>query len=366
MALSCTIIFTEVAYGAVGQILNDSFFQNPAELNTVHQLQLVGGNLFIVPNFHFTGTSYGAQGQATSKVNDSLPYLLTAYRFTDKLVLGLNINPDDYGHLNWPIGSIVENASTTTNVLYYRAGLQSSYQFTDKIAIGIGLNIENNKSLEINYVVPGLGNQMNNVSQINFTADFGIYYTINSKNFITMAVYSPVNKFGYGTSTLNTTENNNLSMLITDATVAYIGLEQLINDQWFMEEKIYWSNWSIQKNVYFLNTTTGSFVTPANWRDVLSFQIFSRYAVIEKLALLAAIIYETNPVPTINNQIGYPLSGSGSISLGLDINVSHEFSTQLIYGYGGFIPKAQINNLNSFGQISATFQAFVLQATYKS
>ena len=91
VAMSSIMICTEVSYGAVGQILNDSFFQNPAELNTIRHLQLVGANLFIVPNFHFTGTSYRAQGQATSKVNDSLPYLLTAYRFNDKLVLGLNI-----------------------------------------------------------------------------------------------------------------------------------------------------------------------------------------------------------------------------------------------------------------------------------
>lgn len=90
----------------------------------------------------------------------------------------------------------------------------------------------------------------------------------------------------------------------------YVGLQHLLNDKWSLGEKIYWSGWSIQKNLYFKNTATRSFIVPTNWKDVWSYQITTRYAITEKMALLGSVIYETNPNPTPTNSIGYPLAAS--------------------------------------------------------
>lgn len=351
---------------AVSQILNDSFFQNPAELQVVNNTQAIIGNVFINPNVKFKGSSYGISGNANSNVIDYLPYLLSAYRFNDKLVFGFNAIPSVYGHLNWPVDSFVSQSSTLTKLLYYRFGFQSSYQITENLAVGMGFNIEDNGQYQLNFVVPGLGNQVNSVTGLNYTGDFGLYYKIDPKNYLTVAGYTQVDTYGYGSSSASGIVNNNLSLNITEAPVIYVGLEHFANDLWFIEGKVYWSGWHIQKNINFTNTSTGTYVVPTNWRDVWSFQATTRYAIKERLALLASIIYETNPVPLATNAIGYPLAASGSLSGGVDVALRKDLSVQAIYSYGAFLPNSPINNANSIGTINAHFQAGVLQFVYKT
>ncbi|WP_028389544.1 OmpP1/FadL family transporter [Legionella fairfieldensis] len=356
---------TKSACGAVDQLLNNNFFQNPAELNLIKQRQLIIGNVFIAPALKFTGTTVSGSGIVRSKVNDSLPYLLTAYRFTDRFVIGLNITPSGYGHLDWPVDSIVAAQSTITRLFYYRIGAQSSYQLTDNLAIGGGFNLHYNKREELDFVILNKGNQINKVNGINYSGDVGLYYKLTPRNYLTMMIYTPVNTFGYGTSSLGPTTVNNFALNIREAAVAAIGLQHPINNKWFLEEKIYWSGWSIEKEINFINTTTGNTTIPAKWRDTWSFQGITRYVTTDNTALLGAIIYETNAAPISTNAIGYPLAAFGSISAGLDLTLKKALSTQLVYSYGRFLPKAKIANALSYGSISAKTQAGVLQFTYK-
>lgn len=295
-------LFAQGSYSAAGQPLNDNFFQNPAELSLINQIQLIGGNVLITPALSFTGTTPLGSGSVHSKVNNSLPYLLTACRFTDKFVLGINATPSAYAHLNWTNGSIVAESSTLTNVLYYRIGAQTSYQVTNKLALGVGINLHDNRLLELDFVVPNMGNQINKARGLNHSFDVGFFYKINPQHSLTLAAYTPVNTLGHGTSSLGNTTVNNLSLSVVEAAVAFIGLQNVMNEKWFVEEKLYWTGWSIEKNVVFINTTTGSSLSPAHWKDVWSFQISTRYAILDKVALLGSAIYETNPVPIFVKQ----------------------------------------------------------------
>ncbi|WP_347252206.1 outer membrane protein transport protein [Legionella sp.] len=357
--------FERKVYGAVDQILNSNFFQNPAELSQIKQIKLFGGNVFIMPKLKFTGTTSLGSGSAKSKVHDSLPYLLTAYRFTDRFVLGINITPSVYGHINWPINSIVAEKSTLTHFLYYRGSIQSSYQFTDKLALGAGFNLEYNKLGELDFVVPYMGNQINKVKGTNYTGDLGLFYKINSHNYLTMAIYTAVNTYGHGISSLGTTTVHNFSLNIVQAPVAFVGMQHWLSNKWLAEGKIYWSGWSIEKNINFRNKTTGNSISPANWRDTWSFQVNTRYDNTDWTALLGSIIYETNAAPISTNAIGYPLSKFGSLSVGIDLTLQKNFSTQLIYSFGSFISKSQINSGGSTGTVAANIQAAVIQFTYK-
>lgn len=366
LALFISILtFLKNSYAAVYQILNDYFYQNPAELSLIRETQLVAGNVFALPSFEFNGETPLGTGSANSSVNNSLPYILIAHRFTDKFVAGFNITPSGYGHIDWPENSIVANTSTVTNVLYYRFGLQTGYQFNDKLAIGIGFDVEYNKFAELNFMVPSRGNQVNKISGVNYMGDIGIYYKINPYNYLTTAVYTQVSTYGYGTSTLSSIVSNNFALNIIEAPVAFVGLQHLIKERLFLEEKIYFSGWHIVKNIDFINSATGSFSTPANWRNTLSFQVSARYVLTEKLAILGSGLYDTNPVPIENNQIGYPVSSSGSLAAGLDMTLNKEISAQIMYGYGAFIPKAIISNLTGSGTVDATFQSVVIQLMYK-
>ncbi|MCX7091669.1 MAG: outer membrane protein transport protein [Legionellales bacterium] len=362
-----TFSLLENTYAAVYQILNDYFYQNPAELSQVNDTQLVLGNAIVMPRFEFNGKTAIGNGIASSKANNSLPYLLTAYRFTDKLVLGFNATPSGYGHIDWPEDSIVANASTVTNVLYYQFGLQSEYQFNNKLSVGLGFNIEYNKFAELNYMVPPLGNQVNKIKNgVNYVGDVGLYYKINPRNYLTSAVYTQVSTYGHGFSTLGPIISNDFSLNVLQALIAYLGLQHTIREKLFLEEKIYFSNWTIGKNVDFINSAKGSFSTPANWGDAWSFQISARYILTEKLGVLGSGTYETNPVPIATNQIGYPVSSAGALSIGLDFMMIKELSAQIMYSYGAFIPNAIIANTTGNGTVSANTQSFVAQLAYKS
>ena len=351
---------------AVDQILSDNFFMNPAELNLINKLQLIGGGVIINPSFFFRGNSYEQYGMAKSDATDFLPYLLSAYRCNEEIVFGINVTPSAYGHLNWATNSIVAQSSTLTKLLYYRYGIQTSYQLTESLAIGAGLNLEDNAQYKLNFVVPGQGNQINSVRALNYTYDLGLYYKINSKNYLPIAGYSSVSSTGYGTSSTSEITNNNFSLNVLEAPVVYLGLRNILNEKWTMTEKVYWSGFSVQKNIVFNNSTSGSYTIPTNWKDVWSFQATTRYAIKEKLALLGSIIYETNPVPLATNAIGYPLAASGSLSGGVDIALRKNLSIQVIYSYGAFLPNSPINNANIVGTINAHFQAGVLQLVYKT
>ncbi|PJE06799.1 outer membrane protein transport protein, partial [Legionella sp.] len=194
------VIFINRVYGAVDQPLN--FFLNPAELKQTNYFQFVGGNIFMGPQLTFKGTTALGRGRVKSSVHDSLPYLLASYRLNDRFVIGLNMAPSVYGHIQWPKNSILKNNSTTTYFLYYRGGLQSSYQINDRLSIGLGINLEYNKLGELDAFIDQIGNQINKIKGRNYTGDLGLYYKINSLNYLTMAFYTGVNTYGHGTSSL--------------------------------------------------------------------------------------------------------------------------------------------------------------------
>ena len=372
LQIFCTILylltFNTAGYGAATQILNDNFFPNPAELCLVKKEQLIGGNLVANPQFNFSGTATGGTGKARSRVVDNLPYLLTAYRLSDKYVIGLNFTPSGYGHLDWPKNSVVSYNSTLTHVLYYRGAGQLSYKINDSLSIGGGVNLEYNKLAELDFVIPGAGNQVNKVTGINYTTDFGLFYNINPKTSMSIVYYSPVNnKKGRGTSTLNEDVNPNLSLNFTEATLIYAGIRRVITEQWVLDGKVYWSDWTVQKNIYFINSTTGSYNIPTDWKQTWSYQLSTRFALNLRYAILGAILYETNPAPLSTNAIGYPLSSIGSASLGMDLNLVSNLSAQIMYGYGAFIPKSKIDSSSQgVGKISGNFNVVALQLTYRT
>lgn len=363
----CGLFFQNSAYAAVYQILSDYFYQNPAELSQIHETQLILGNIFAIPSMEFNGQTPLGSGTANSTVNNSLPYVLTAHRFTEKWVVGFNVTPSAYGHINWGDDSIISNSSTVTNMLYYQFGLQSGYQFNEKLTLGAGFNVEYNKFAELNYMTPPLGNQVNKIQNgVNYVGDFGFYYRLNAVNYLTAAVYTQVSIYGHGISTLGPIISNDFSLNILQAPIAYIGMQHLPNERLFLEEKVYYSGWHIVKNIDFINSATGTFSTSANWHDTWSFQASARYSLTEKLAVLGSGIYETNAVPTFTNQIGYPVSASGSLTAGIDILLMKESSAQVMYSYGGFIPDAIIANTTANGTVSANTQSFVIQLIYKN
>jgi long-subunit fatty acid transport protein len=358
-------IVDEAAFCAASQIITDAFYQNPAELSSISRMQMMVGDLFLAPRLEFSGQSTNGAGTARSKVSDNLPYFLSAIRLNDRFVMGLNLTPSSYGHIEWPLDSIVAEVSTKTDVIYYRASIQSSYQLTNKLAIGAGINAEINKLYELDFVIPNKGNQVNKISGLNSSADIGLLYKFNPKLSLTAAIYTPVKAFGFGSSMLNSTRTNNFSLNITEPSVIFIGLQHNLSEKWFLEPKVYWSGWGIQKNIDFRNTTTGSVVVPTNWRDAWSYQILTRYATNERIAILGAVLYETNVNPTVTNNIGYPVSNSAFISAGVDVSLQKSISLQLMYGYGLFTLKSKIDTSKSNGSVSANTQAAVVQCTYK-
>jgi len=354
------------AFCAAGQILSDAFFQNPAELGLIDHTKLIAGNLYIVPEFKFVGTALAGSGSAVSKVNNSLPYLKTAYRMNDRWVVGVDVVPTTYGHIEWPMNSPVIQNSTKTQLIYYRGGVESSYQFTDKLTLGFGVNLEWNKNLELDFFRPGQGNEINKVSGLNNIVDLGFVYKIDPRNTLNASLFSGVNTNGSGTSSLGGQTVYGTSLTIVEAMLAHVGLQHMVTDEWLVEGRVYWSNWCIQKNFHLLNTVTGSYVLPTDWKNVWAFLLRNRYDVTDRLALTGSILYETNPAPVWTNAIAYPLSSILAGSAGVDVAIQKEISVQVKYEYATFLPRALINNEFANGNISARIQSILFQLSYKT
>lgn len=352
-------------HAAVGQMLTDYFFQNPADLGLVNKRQVIAGNLLIAPTLVFNGTATGGTGQARSSVVDSLPYLLADIRLSDKWVLGFNAVPTEYGDLNWPIDSVVSHDSTVTKIYYYLLGLQSSFQLSDRMTLGFGLNIRYNYLAELDALVGNLGNEVNKASAINNGLDAGLRYKIADNHTFIAAFYTPVDRFGHGTSTLGNVTSYAFELNLVEAAVVFAGLQQQFAERWFFEEKVFWSNWTVQNNTTLKNTTRGTLVYPTNWTDTWSYMMAGQYRFTDKVAGFAGMMYETNPVPEDTNAIAYPVAPALFFSAGVDIAVYERWRMQLVYGYGFFIPKAKIGNGDNSGTISANTQAGTLQFTYQ-
>lgn len=365
MLLGWTVLLAQQAHGAVSQILTDYFFQNPADLGLIDKQQTILGNVFIAPILQFQGTTRGVTGSARSSTFDTLPYLLTDARFTDKWVLGFNIAPSGYGDLDWGENSIVSHDSTVTKLYYYRIGFQSSYQVTNRFILGLGLNFNYSYLAELDALVGNLGNEVNKVSDLNYTIDAGFLYQFAPKHALVAAIYTPVDSYGSGTSTLGGVTSNDFLLNTVEATVMFIGMQHRFSEQWYLEEKIYWSQWSMQKATYLLNTTRGNVVYMTDWKNTWSAQVFTQYNSSDKLAWMAGATYETNAAPLATNAIAYPLAPSWFFSGGVGIGLTESLSMQLFYGYGFFLPAAQIDNADSLGSITSNTQVGVLQFIYK-
>ncbi|ARG98280.1 hypothetical protein B6N58_11760 [Legionella micdadei] len=83
------IFLVDKANSPIDQLLNDNFYQNPAKSIKL-KFNFLAGNIFIKPKLNFTGITSLGFGKTTSKPHDSLPYILTAYRITERFVLGIN------------------------------------------------------------------------------------------------------------------------------------------------------------------------------------------------------------------------------------------------------------------------------------
>lgn len=348
-----------------GQLLNSTFYPNPAEVSKIKTFEFIGGNLFFLPNLSYTGTSYGKTGSAKSSVYDPIPYMYVNYRLSDKWVVGVNMLPSVYGDLRWPADSIVANASVITNVLYYRSGVLTSYQITPDLALGIGFNLERNY-LEVAFMDPYLGFERNKSAGYHFVTDVGITYKFTSKDRISFAYYTPVRYYARGVSRAGTLVNYNYATTNTDAAVSFVNLNHIVNEWWNVSSAVYFSKWDIKRRIVFYNSVSGDAILPAHWRNVWSFLLINQYIISDKTSFTWQVLYETNPANRASyNYVGFPLSSALGFSANFEFKIYKDFYVKVIGSYSTFAPNARINNSHNNGSISANIYTGALEGAYR-
>lgn len=352
-------------FAAGGQLLNSTFFPNPADTAEIKTFEFIGGNLFFVPTLKFTGTAHRKKGSAESKVYDPIPYMYLNYRFTDKWVVGVNMLPSVYGDILWPEDSIVAKSSINTNVLFYRVGILTSYNITSDLVLGVGFNIERLAS-QLSFISDDLGYVRNKTSGYDSVTDFGFSYKLNSQNKISLAYYTPIRSVVPGVSNAGKITNYNYSSLRIDAAVTFLNLEHFVNDYWVIYTGIYFSKWSAYKYFAFYNTVIGDIILPAHWKNVWTFLLTSKHKMSDKTSVKLQFLYETNPVFSAHyNYTGFPLSAALGFTGGVEYNFYKNFYVNIIASYGLFAPDARINNLESYGNISANIYTGILECSWK-
>jgi long-subunit fatty acid transport protein len=124
--------------------------------------------------------------------------------------------------------------------------------------------------------------------------------------------------------------------------VATISILHEFNKMWFLKARLWWSNWSVSKQVLLTNSAIGNVVAPLNWQDTWSVDGLLKHTLNDKLSLFGQLVYDTNPVPAARNVIVYPSgppnTGTGTALLGFELNLTKQLSVQVVYGYSMFLP----------------------------
>ncbi len=354
-------------FASGGQLLNSTFFPNPADIAKIKTFEFRGGNLFFVPTLTFKGTAHGKTGTAKSSVYDPIPYLYTSYRINNKLAVGINMLPSLYGDLSWPGNSLIAYNSVITNVLFYRSGVLASYQITPELALGVGVNLER-EYLELSFLTKTAGFERNKTAGYNYVTDFGIYYKLTSSDGISLAYYTPVDSVIKGVSRAGKLANYNYAALNTNAAVSFLSVDHIVNSFWVVNGAIYFSKWSTKKNMRYYNTVTapGTSIFPEHWKNVWSFVFTSSHVTTDKTRFCWQVLYETNPSSGAQfNYVAFPLSSALNFSASFEYNFYQNFYIKVIGSYGTFAPKSRINTSGNFGTISANIYTGALEGSFR-
>lgn len=345
--VSCSVSSNAVA-SAYHQFFNIAY-DNPAMLNDVKKGDLILGDTYVNPTFHFNGSNGPLVGSTTSRENTNLPYGRLAYRFSPKVVASLDITHLVYTDIEYPVNEVLSTVSTGTIVRDVNISPRISYQVSPQLAIGAGINADYAYDITLNFTVPP--NQFkSNASDWKYGFTAGLYYVLTPKTFLGLSYFSKLLHEPRGTSSWGPASTNNYKVNLPIPAVTILNLTQLLTDKWLLSGYVRYVEWSTFQYLVLQNTALGvNLTTKQDYNNIFNFVLATHYQVNDKFGFLAGGEYDANPQPTQYRSPGLPTYSVSALFLGADYTFNKSVTAKLVYAHAFSNPS--INLPGPAGQV---------------
>lgn len=329
-----SLFFTSFSIYAAGyQKFYGIGYDNPALLKNVKKMDVIVGDTYLNNTYIFRGSNGPLVGTATSHQVDNFPYGRIAYRINEKVVVGIDVARLAYVNIQFPIGSILQRATTASILKNIDYSPRISIALNPKLAIGLGINANNMYEAKLNFVSPPNGNLVNSGSGWSYGWNIGGVYTFSPKTILGITYYSNINHNLKGSSYWGAITNNNFQFInVPIPAVLAFNLIQTINDKFMVSAILRYQMWSTFQYLVLQNTALGKNVVVEekynnSWIGIL----LGKYKFTDKFAGILGAEYDTSPQDTIYRGAGLPTYKLWAFIIGGEYAITKSFSTKLIY-----------------------------------
>lgn len=321
------------AWAAGYQRFYNITYDNPANLKSVKQADIILGDSWINIRYSFNGTNGPYVGQAISHQADNYPYGRLAFRIDQKLVIGLDVTHLVYANIQYPINSIIQSNSTETIFKDVDFGPRFSYEINPDITIGAGLNVEKIYNAQINFVKSPFGNVVNKGSSWAYGWNGGLVYVYSPKTNVNISYYSQIVQDIPGVSTWGPIVNTNFRFVnIPIPAVISLGANQIVTEKLSMNLVLRYQLWSIFNQLIMDNTALNQHsVAITNYNNSWISQLIGRYKWTDSFTGLGGVEYDSSPVATPYRGVVFPAYSLIAGMIGGEYTINKHFSTKLIY-----------------------------------
>lgn len=359
-------------HASVIQYFFDFNYFNPATLTDTKKTDINVGSLTLNTNVKFKGTDIGGTGTASSSEVFSLPYFFGAVRINPCTVIGLNISQPLYGNIQFPDDSVVR-FSNTENIRHdidFNPAI--GFKVSDKLSVGAGFVANYLHDSNINFVIPGLGNAVNKCHDWAYGWNVGLNYAINSKNYLALYYFSPLNFELRGTSAAGQFFKNNLRVHgVAAPATTVVKYTALPTPNWTLSAYLFYSQWSIVRTVTLENVAGVANPIPLrlNYGDTWATKFYAEYKFKcnPKWSAFGTFIYDTAPTNYNNRTVAFPADDIAIFILGGKYRLSKEITLQASVAHGAYDTKI-FHPLGSstVGDMNIAGNAIDLKLVYKS
>ncbi|MBF0483742.1 MAG: outer membrane protein transport protein [Candidatus Omnitrophica bacterium] len=313
--------------------------------------------------------------------NFAVPYFYFADKFkNDRLAVGFGTVSRFGLGTEWANNSFARYSSTKSDLINSTFISTVAYRFTDKLSLGVGFDVErafaNQKKKvaqpldvgadDANFQLKGKddfspGYQLSAMYKVNKRHQFGLTYHspihVRYRGKLYLDGLSPTYQFllngGVGVNHFET--DVSVKSVLPQSVV--LGYSFRPTEKWMVNADIQWTDWSVlqQKHVVYqdqLNGNQSAVLNSGNpesldYHDALSLSLGTEYWVLDWWALRAGYYFHQTPISEKNIQACLPDSNSHSFTLGTGFKFTPNFTFDVAYSAMLFVPRNVDSNFST-------------------
>lgn len=356
------------SYGTAYQIFPNLAYENPAELNSIHQAEVILGMTIPTLNMKFSGFVGPRSGSANTHQTPILPNGRVAWRLTSKVVTSFDITSPIIADIFYQPSSIVASSNVNTILRDVNYSPKISYQITKSLAAGLGFDANQLYNAQLNFITPPFGKITNKGHGWAYGWDAGLNYVINKTTFANLSYYSKISHTHItGRSTWGPVATHFSANYFIIPSVLTLNLVHLITKSWVLSATGRYMHWSDERTLQLFNTAIGNLFLPLHYNDSWSAQLATRYQLREQWAIKGAVVYGSSPQPTAYRPIALPSYEEVTLGAGVEYAINKCWSAQAFYAHVFSHPPINTTGVTGpiLGNVKLNVDVFDFNVTWK-